>query len=576
MSRGRRSNARAWSPPAVPSRLTLDEILSSGLADFARGVLSGELPVPGWLGLRGGGIAGDRDRHARDMIELAALACVADAELAQGILSLGLDHQLEHIERLSSARDHPRSSGAGVWKAYGFPFGREGTESSYRALQAAEADAKVMRDLIEGRRSMVTLARERPTPLRSLAIRMLVHAPLRRLLVESPLDGLRLARECATWMMDERMESQLAAAGLDDARATGRLVAAAQAEGKDSDPLDLLQHAPVPRHARLLLQRAGGDEGEDGLAAAWGGPPPDPKAPILIPRSPKRHDTHHPVLAAAEDAGTARARARGLLRRPEHHESGRGFTAAGRLASVPVTADAFRELFAEEASPTTILLRGPGATGTVRLALCRCGCVGDHNVEVRYLLDLGTTRARSISKILGEVRAHPDWPGPPDLEPSALRSWPRETERDGGFALERRLGGEPFPKADLGDLVGPDECAHANAGWELNHARDAAVLTCSRCLRRRIATVPLHRLPPEHELWLESGHDEDSYLRAERVHRALAGTDDLPQKATLERLRRSEGLADLAVGAHARVPAPVRVVARRGSLSAVLGRRPTS
>lgn len=96
------------------------------------------------------------------------------------------------------------------------------------------------------------------------------------------------------------------------------------------------------------------------------------------------------------------------------------------------------------------------------------------------------------------------------------------------FAADHGLGGDLRPDGDriaLGDLsvtaswdrgisgralsadeaFGPDVCQHQGARWERSgcHAR----LVCDRCFNGAAASVPAHRLPPEHPLHEDIGSD---------------------------------------------------------------------
>lgn len=131
----------------------------------------------------------------------------------------------------------------------------------------------------------------------------------------------------------------------------------------------------------------------------------------------------------------------------------------------------------------------------------------------------------------------------------------------------RGLLGDAPPRI-LADLVGDERCEHPEGAWSLDETVDALELNCPSCLHRRLAVVPLHRLPDGHPL-LPAPAEQRAYLERLLRRSPEEGPQDAPE--SFDQLRARDGIvssmapADHAIrGPHAR-PADLR--------SALSGRR---
>lgn len=98
-------------------------------------------------------------------------------------------------------------------------------------------------------------------------------------------------------------------------------------------------------------------------------------------------------------------------------------------------------------------------------------------------------------------------------------------------------------------LLGPDACSHQGASWEPILDRFAPEdgvkstslrLSCPRCLRRRVAVAPAHRLmddPPP--LVASLLRNEKKYLTTHRIQRVIAG--DTAERGSVAALRAADG-----------------------------------
>lgn len=516
----------------------------------------------------GGGLVADLDLHSGDLHDLAALAAQSDGPEAAALITRILEranaHEEEHIERLLVAREHPRSIGLELWRKYGLRHSPTSHDTA-KVLQASRER------LARGRALLAD-----PSPLRDTAPRgRLVDVAVRRLvrpsiiarLLRDPQAGLDLAKQAAARISPGETADRVALADLADAAAAARLVAARQVAGHGVNPLTLIAHSPRLALSRQQLDHQGGDRAERLRAKAHPTFWCDPQTPLLMtpPKDLHRTDQNRLILPPASDAAAARARARGLLRDPEAHEGRREAERPGRLVHVPVTEGALHELLGDEGEdPDLVMLRGPGNEALVHLALRRRARVDGHQIEVRYTLELGTTARRSITPMTAELM-------PVDLpEPADVIDWPTG---DGALAVARGHHSDaPGPHQSLEEFLGRDVCAHPGASWHLNGSRSATFLSCPRCLRRRVVTLPLHRVPPQDPLWPESTLDDAGYLTRERYRRALFGEPALAAGTTVADLRAADGVADMAPAAYAHEPT-VAPAGRHHSLAGAFSSR---
>lgn len=572
MSRGRRTPSIAAPAGTGPD---FGSILRGELSTIASGMADGSIPIT--TRPHGGGLGGDLDLHAGDLVELALLAAVSGLrgqDLAKELLERAKAHQIEHLERLKAAREHPRTAGAAIWRHYNLPYGRDSQAASYKILRRERERLEEIERLLK--QPPMSTEGVRRGVLMNQAIRHVSRPLLTRLLATEPGRALELGVAVAEELRDERMMNALTALTPADLTAAGRLAEAARILGEDTHPLQIMAERPADKLRQRELERASGDRGEADLADYWQ-VPPDRTAPVLfpLPRDHFGYEDHH-VLEPAADADTALARARGLLRRPELHAPV-PLRGTGRVVHVPVTRAVLQEM-AREPGQDIELLRGPGNEGTIRLALIRRARVAagssEHPIEVRFCLELGASSKRSLGPLLAEVLEPAGLSLPDGMAPQKVRAWPPATRAGSASPAHAvRLGHScAGPRRTMDELLGPDECDHRAGGWRLSAGKDTAILGCPSCLRRRVAVVPLHRLPREHPLWAQAGHGEETYLRMERAARVLAGAPDPGERARISDLLAAEGAADLDPAAYTQ--APVRKVARvRRSLADTLARR---
>lgn len=278
-----------------------------------------------------------------------------------------------------------------------------------------------------------------------------------------------------------------------------------------------------------------------------------------------------PEPAVAADADAALAVAHGLLRDPRglgHKHSGGPIR-----ANVVVSAEALAELTerlgdhaawegiapcvrprAAEDGPLPYGLTRP-ASRHVHLgaqASLRCLIQG-RKVQVRFLLPIEESTLRGERTRHARVVEHLTESAGADIAARcALRA-----DQWGGSLLDvgHTSPSDDAPVALTGReaLLGPDRCRHEDATWYATDPHDIMVppyahLSCPRCLRRQIATVPLHRLGA----MKITNHER--YLRAYRGQAAFDG-ELLPQDITLADLIARDQHLSLDPTDHANAPA---------------------
>lgn len=280
-----------------------------------------------------------------------------------------------------------------------------------------------------------------------------------------------------------------------------------------------------------------------------------------------------PELASA--AADAVACAHGLLRNTPQHVRGGAF-ATDLRANVVVSAPAFAGLAARFSSEqlwegirpfVCAPLRAAGdadpfgeippnshhvgAAATIRAN------IDGRNIAVRFLIALGhdeerAVRARRASvaallaeKVSAKVALDPsDAPHHTDLE-----QWGRNDVE----TLPRDWNREAPKRSGRAEFLGRSDCAHEGATWLVHSAGDTAPpylrLSCRRCLRSQIATVPLHRSPYG---LLDDPDAARSYVRAYRAQAAFRG-HLLPEAITLADLIERDGHISMEPGDYATV-----------------------
>lgn len=278
-----------------------------------------------------------------------------------------------------------------------------------------------------------------------------------------------------------------------------------------------------------------------------------------------------PQPAVAADADTALTVAHGLLRDPRglgHEHSGGPIR-----ANVVVTAEAFAELTerladhaawegiapcvrprAAEDGPLPYGLTRP-ASRHVHLgaqASLRCLIQG-RDVQVRFLLPIEESMLRGERTRHARVVEHLTESAGTDIAAQCTS----RSDQWGGSLLEAAHAsaaeGTPVALSGREALLGPDRCRHEDASWHATDSQDIMVppyahLACPRCLRRQVATVPLHRLGAMQIT------NHERYLRAYRAQAAFDG-EWLREDITLADLIARDQHISLDPTDHAHVPA---------------------
>lgn len=296
-------------------------------------------------------------------------------------------------------------------------------------------------------------------------------------------------------------------------------------------------------------------------------------------------------LPVADDAASARAQARGLIRAPRLYGRLRG--PRGICATVAVSPKALQELIDEDPGLDLVasrirLARGEvkadcpspalphlGVHGLYAVARKR-GVVSGSRLEVRYICEIDTTARRAPETLSAQALSSPHWPKGRPCEPERV-----EFDEKNGIASVRSpsTAGPPLssPQMSLEALVGPDRCDHPGATWALSRGgpvmdHDTADLSCPRCLRQRLAVAPLHRMSPE---WVAEhvprGVDEKTYLRIERVHAQISG--DARPVESFDQLRQRDGLVPLDPSAYASEGTDETAPARPRTVAGAMNRR---
>lgn len=304
----------------------------------------------------------------------------------------------------------------------------------------------------------------------------------------------------------------------------------------------------------------------------------------------------HSGPSVCQDASDALSQARGLLRNPyvsSEYRSSCLETMSTRkpLISVVVTTEALQELdeqlrdsdgwrgywvvapdvstYLGEPHTEAQWTRRPSSRAvSLRLEVAE----GWAQAEINFIAPIGEIRARGDEGRMAEVYAKAENQLGPQIAdeldlPSAPWVW------DGlsiGFA-DNAVGSASTP----GDALGPDVCEHPGAEWKPMYSGgskvcDTVALACPRCLRQRITTVPLHRLPEDHgvsKYWF--ANHEDEYLALERAHSLLAGK---PPCESIADLRARDGVASLSPSDYAvGVPSSPKPAVK--SIAAAMNRR---
>lgn len=352
---------------------------------------------------------------------------------------------------------------------------------------------------------------------------------------------LSLGRKCAAIArLDRAFNTQQEGTG--DARRNWLMILGGRADLVEDELIDRLGH------------RLAGDHSERVLA----------KANRLASLKP----------SVCVDRGSALAEARGLLRNPyfsEVYRQARAATDGVRpRINVVVEPEVLRELDEQlrdspgwrgywvtaplgsdlgDTSPTARMLLARGAQAvSLRLEVSEV----DDSAEINFIAPIGQVTARGDELRMREIHGLAEEclgsriAGELDL-PSAPWEWNGKS-----IGLAERAVGQMAPAKET---LGPDICDHSGASeWVPKFSLapnicDTLTLRCSRCLRTRVASVPLHRLPPEHPVaarWLEA-HGA-AYLELEAAHSLLAGKR-LCQ--SIEDLRSRDGMASLDPAAYA-------------------------
>lgn len=294
------------------------------------------------------------------------------------------------------------------------------------------------------------------------------------------------------------------------------------------------------------------------------------------------------VIATADSKEQLRLRWGGLVRDAAFHA---GRPDVDRHAAMIVTATCTRqvleELIADGAHPivldrgdatpwSTVRNQEPVAVSVLEGADASTGrgwrrvfvgasyrtTIGGREVECRAVVPVAT-QARIGRGPIRHARASAQWPAGIDDETTVSGdTWD-------GAAVALASGEGPGPQRPAEELFGDGSCRHETATWAPDgvgrhwpastavnerFVDDSMVLSCGCCLRRRLASVPAHRLPEGHELLMRIRNKEEEYLAAQHTHELLAG-GDVSAPLSIEQLRARDGIASLDIAPYAHAPA---------------------
>lgn len=304
---------------------------------------------------------------------------------------------------------------------------------------------------------------------------------------------------------------------------------------------------------------------------------PEATALERIPQTARDWRLRLPVCHSADDA---RAQARGLLRDAVLYGGEAMSYTNSPVATVAVTPAAFGELLEADPELKLAVVKappfsdeiGPGSSGSAppsggqaRPALpgseqhrlygrvSRLGNLGEREVEIHYIVDLGieADAAQPAEQDVAQARLSDRWGLSADQLKRVISATPVNPTDWTSLTYLPSIEDPGLPS--LADHLGPDVCDHPGAAWGAldrdgpDHP-DTAALSCPRCLRRRLAVVPLHRLP-DRVPPAAGDFDQQAYLRQERIHAHLRG--DRRSIASFEQLRHRDGLVEMRASAYA-------------------------
>lgn len=380
-------------------------------------------------------------------------------------------------------------------------------------------------------------------------------------------------RESASWRATDQLVSQLLCAGGRHSLARD-LAASVQGTGQlhPSQPSisELDEHAGVAR-ANYTLGIDAAPHIQDLYGSDWEraqGKEQRLRYSLFRARDDELDDAdgilRHPTPTEAHSADAALATAHGLLRHPERFTLSLPSEPGALCANVAVSADAFAELTDRLSStsawdgivpffrsygeldssgtpgpderPYAYDLPQPQARHVYLGAAAKLRCsIQDSVVEVRFLwtveestLRADRTRHARVTKLLTETF------GPVMAQHCAeeIDSW------DSARCITTRgvgLGPPPVALPGREALLGADRCDHETGRWETTVLRRAGNampyrrLSCRRCLRTQITTIPMHRRSADQI------SDPEAYLRAYRAQAAYDG-EYLPESITIQDL----------------------------------------
>lgn len=199
--------------------------------------------------------------------------------------------------------------------------------------------------------------------------------------------------------------------------------------------------------------------------------------------------------------------------------------------------------------------------------------VDGRQVECRAIVTLDQQIRKSDADpkaTVERVRASTIWPPSADddasvqvVEWSGAAVCPMETRRATGGASSRPME----------QVLGDGSCSHGRAEWvsdgiskyEMSSrvmrwddiVDDSLVLSCPCCLRRRVASVPAHRLPDDHHLLRTIRKNEGQYLDAQHAHEMFAGDVTANRALSIDELRARDGIVSLDLARYATAPTTV-------------------
>lgn len=273
------------------------------------------------------------------------------------------------------------------------------------------------------------------------------------------------------------------------------------------------------------------------------------------------------VMGTAQTPVISAERWRARMRRALEGSSG---YAATRLTAM-VGISALREL-AEDADlvpPSLRILASRPADGGSHLVTY---LIASYEVEsdgrtvlLEAVAKAGTTQARTPRGLVKKVA---------DATGITVDADAVEIDDKKAFSLRPLSSGDPRPTREGAPsarrLLGRELCRHPNGAWVPDNDQKVLVLRCDDCQSPRVACVPFHRLPEDHEL--AATINDAEYIIVEKAHAALDGKDPDQVPDSIGGLRARDGVASLSPSSYG-PPPPTRAAGRGIGVDDLAGRR---